>query len=58
MRSAPDPGVAMERAMRAQILERLDEFCRGLTLGDVRQWYYDSLSDTAPLAGRAPAIVD
>lgn len=40
---APEVYAASERAMRAQILERLDEFCRGLTLGDVREWYVDSL---------------
>jgi hypothetical protein len=34
----PDPD---ERRMRGQILAFLDEYCRGLTLAEVREWYVE-----------------
>ncbi len=37
-----------ERTMRRQILTFLEEYCRGMTLADVREWYVDALADTAP----------
>ena len=37
-----------ERAMRRQILAFLEEYCRGMTLQDVREWYVDAFSETAP----------
>lgn len=38
-----------ERSMRRQILAFLDEYCREMTLQDVREWYLDALADVAPL---------
>ena len=37
-----------ERTMRRQILAFLDEYCRGMTLADVREWYVDALADVTP----------
>ncbi len=31
--------------MRLQILAFLDEYCRGMTLRDVREWYADVFPD-------------
>ena len=40
-----DPaGEAAERAMRGQILSFLEEFCRGMTLQDARDWYVDAFA--------------
>lgn len=33
--------------MRIQILAVLEELCRDMTLHDVREWYVDSLAETA-----------
>ncbi len=32
-----------EGVMRAQLLAFLDEYCRGMTLADVREWYADAV---------------
>ena len=37
-----------ETLMRAQILRFLEEYCHGLTLGDVREWYLESSPSEAP----------
>jgi hypothetical protein len=37
-----------ERAMRGQMLAFLDEYCRGMTLQDVREWYLDAFSEPTP----------
>ena len=37
-----------ERTMRRQILTFLEEYCRGMTLADVREWYVDALADATP----------
>jgi len=37
-----------ERAMQHQILAFLDEYCRGMTLQDVREWYVDAFADATP----------
>ena len=37
-----------ERMMRRQLLAFLDEYCRGMTLADVREWYADALADAVP----------
>lgn len=37
-----------ERAMRRAILAFLDEYCRGMTLQDVREWYTDAFTDVTP----------
>jgi hypothetical protein len=40
-----------EAAMRRQILAFLDEYCRGITLQDVREWYVDAFGpDPFPIA--------
>jgi hypothetical protein len=44
-----DAGSCDERAMRAQILAFLDEYCRGMTLADVREWYADAVGADAPV---------
>ena len=38
-----------ELLMRAQILAFLDEYCRGMTLADVREWYADAVSADPPV---------
>jgi hypothetical protein len=52
MWSAAGPELEEERTMRRLMLAFLDEYCRGLTLQDVRQWYADAFSE--PLAVLAP----
>jgi hypothetical protein len=37
-----------ERVMRGQMLAFLDEYCRGMTLQDVREWYLDAFSEGMP----------
>lgn len=37
-----------ERTMRRQILAFLEEYCRGMTLADVREWYADAFADASP----------
>jgi hypothetical protein len=44
-----------DRAVNHQILAFLDEYCRGMTLQDVREWYVDAFSDTLP-SGRIDGI--
>jgi hypothetical protein len=39
------PDFEDERTARNQILAFLDEYCRGMTLGDVREWYVDAFSE-------------
>lgn len=39
---------ADERAMRRQILAFLEEYCRGMTLQDVREWYVDAFCLNTP----------
>jgi hypothetical protein len=41
MRRLPDHPDA-EALMRAQILAFLEEYCRGMTLRDVREWFVDA----------------
>lgn len=36
-----------EHLMRKQILAFLDEYCRGMTLADVREWYADAVGPDA-----------
>jgi len=36
---------ADECTMRRQILAFLEEYCRGMTLQDVREWYFDAFPD-------------
>jgi hypothetical protein len=45
-----------ERAMRRQILAFLDEYCRTLTLQDVREWYLDAFPDVTPAAPFAEGV--
>ena len=33
-----------ELVMRRQILDFLEEYCQGLSLHDVREWYLDALT--------------
>jgi hypothetical protein len=35
----------VELAMRMQVLAVLEEWCRDLTLRDVREWYAESMPD-------------
>jgi hypothetical protein len=44
---------ADERAMRRQILVFLEEYCRGMTLQDVREWYVDAFCEQMPEASYA-----
>ena len=43
-----------ERVMRGQMLAFLDEYCRGMTLQDVREWYLDAFSDGIPSSTISP----
>lgn len=43
-----------ERAMQRQVLAFLDEYCRGMTLQDVREWYLDAFSDVTPSSSLQP----
>ena len=45
-----------ERAMRRQVLAFLDEYCRSLTLQDVREWYVDVFPDLTPAAPLAEGV--
>jgi len=45
-----------ERTMRRQVLAFLDEYCRTLTLQDVREWYVDAFPDIAPAASLAEGV--
>ena len=47
---------ADERMMRRQILAFLEEYCRGMTLQDVREWYFDVFSEQMPPAPYAEGI--
>ena len=42
--------------MRRQILVFLDEYCRSLTLQDVREWYVDVFPDVTPAAPCAEGV--
>lgn len=53
---APIGPEADERMMRRQILAFLEEYCRGMTLQDVREWYIDAFSDQMPAAPYAEGI--
>jgi hypothetical protein len=44
-----------ERTMRSLILAFLDEYCRGLTLHEVREWYVDVFPESTP-AVRAEGV--
>ena len=43
MRGLQEPE-ADEITMRRQILDFLEEYCRGLSLNDVREWYLDAFT--------------
>jgi hypothetical protein len=45
-----------ERKMRRQILAFLDEYCRSLTLTDVREWYVDAFPESTPAAPHAEGV--
>ena len=45
-----------ERTMRRQILAFLDEYCRSLTLQDVREWYVDAFPEATPAAPYAEGV--
>jgi hypothetical protein len=45
-----------ERKMRRQILAFLDEYCRTLTLQEVREWYVDVFPDVTPAAPFAEGV--
>lgn len=47
---------ADERTMRRQILAFLEEYCRGMTLQDVREWYVDAFSEQVPPASYAEGV--
>lgn len=36
-----------ERVLKLQVLAFIEEHCRGLTLGDVREWYVEAFSHDA-----------
>ena len=44
---ATDIAGSDEQCMRAQIIAFLDEYCRGMTLADVREWYADAVGPDA-----------
>lgn len=48
--------LADERTMRRQILAFLDEYCRSLTLQDVREWYVDAFPEPTPPAALAEGV--
>jgi hypothetical protein len=37
-----------ERIARSQVLAFLDEYCRSLTLQDVREWYVEAFPEAMP----------
>lgn len=41
-----------EMLMRRQIVAFLEEYCRGMTLRDVREWYDDAFAASNQPAGR------
>ncbi len=41
---------ADEHLMKHQILDFLEEYCRGLTLRDVCEWYTEAFAAEAPTA--------
>jgi hypothetical protein len=43
---AAEPSDVAERKMRRQVLAFLDDYCRGMTLRDAREWYVDAFADT------------
>ena len=47
---------AEERAMRSQILTFLEDYCRSLTLKDVREWYVDAFPEVTPAAAHAEGV--
>ena len=44
-------------AMKHQLLAFLEEYCRGMTLQDVREWYADALAGDEALPFLAPTVV-
>jgi len=38
---------------RSQVLAFLDEYCRSLTLQDVREWYVEAFPEATPTGPRA-----
>jgi hypothetical protein len=54
---ADTPGIrADEYAMRRQILAFLEDYCRSLTLEDVREWYVDVFPEVTPTAPCAEGV--
>lgn len=45
-----DPADVDDRAARIQVLAFVDEFCRGMTLRDAREWYVQAFADGESLA--------
>jgi hypothetical protein len=45
-----------EHAMRSQILAFLEDYCRSLTLQDVREWYVDAFPELTPTAPSAEGV--
>lgn len=45
MEMAFDP--SEERVLKLQVLAFIEEHCRSLTLGDVREWYLEAFSHDA-----------
>ena len=42
--------------MRSQILAFLEDYCRSLTLKDVREWYIDAFPEVTPAASPAEGV--
>jgi hypothetical protein len=50
---AAEPSDLAERKMRRQVLAFLDDYCRGMTLRDAREWYVDAFADAPPFGETA-----
>jgi hypothetical protein len=48
MMTRPGEPPDAEALMRAQILAFLEEYCRGMALGDMREWFGDAGLAEAP----------
>lgn len=56
MRAVVRADGAAERAMRLHMLSVLEELCKDMTLRDVREWYVDSMAESALEIGRAGGL--
>jgi len=58
MRLTVGGNACAEGAMRAQILAVLEDLCSDVTLQDVREWYFDSLTEQQRSQPPATGLID